>query len=137
MANWRISGILSAAQGRPLTANTTGGSRETDFNEDNVIFDRVPFIGRNTFRGSGRVTLDLGVTKMIPVGERARAEIILQAFNIFNTPVFTFFNDDFFTSTRTGGSSSRVFELRPNPDFRQPTSSRRARDIQLGFRFTF
>ncbi|MFQ5663025.1 MAG: TonB-dependent receptor domain-containing protein [Terriglobia bacterium] len=144
LANWRISGILSAAQGRPLNTNTTGGSRETDFNEDNVIFDRVPFIGRNTFRGSGRVTLNLGVTKMIPVGERARAEIILQAFNIFNTPVFTFFNDDFFTSTRTSdpslpgpSSARRVFELRPNPDFRQPTSSRRARDIQLGFRFTF
>jgi Carboxypeptidase regulatory-like domain len=45
-------------------------------------------LGRNTLRGFGAVQLDMSVRRVIPIGERVRLNLGVQAFNIFNHPNF-------------------------------------------------
>jgi hypothetical protein len=44
---------------------------------------------RNFFRGPGRTNLDLALAKTTPITERLKAELRLEAFNIFNHPEFS------------------------------------------------
>ncbi|RMG50376.1 MAG: TonB-dependent receptor [Acidobacteria bacterium] len=137
LGGWSLSGIARFATGRPFSAEAGGGASATDFNEDNVIFDRIPFFGRNTFRGPGQNQIDLSVRKRIRWGEKKFVEFIYQVFNIANHPQFSFVNRSMFDSRRTGGTRNRRFFLIPRNDFGQPLSARRNRDMQFGVKVSF
>ncbi len=47
-------------------------------------------IGHNSFRGPSGFYSDLSVTKAIPINERVRAQFRMDAFNVFNHPVYAF-----------------------------------------------
>jgi len=47
-------------------------------------------IGYNSFRGPRGFYSDMSITKDIPIGERVRGQFRMDAFNIFNHPVFNF-----------------------------------------------
>jgi hypothetical protein len=139
LGNWSWSGIATLASGRPISAevNSVSSSADTDFNEDNVIFDRVPLFGRNTFTGPNQRQIDLGLRKEFKIGEKKEFEFIYQVFNVANHAQFTVVNRSLYDSARTGGINNRRFVLTRRNDFLAPISARRNRDMQFGFKFKF
>jgi hypothetical protein len=47
-------------------------------------------IGRNSFHGPRGFYSDLSVVKVFPIGEKLRAQFRMDAFNVFNHPVYAF-----------------------------------------------
>ncbi len=89
-------------------------------------------LGRNTIRTPGELDLDLGLSRDIPIRERVKAKIGLEAFNILNhtnlgaqTTALT---------VTTNASNQPVFN---SPGFGLITSARAARFLQLVARIEF
>ena len=81
LGGWSTSYILTAQSGQPYTA-TIGF---TDLNNDgNTRNDRVPGLGRNTFRLPNTWSLDPRITRDVPLRERVKLQFIAEAFNVFN-----------------------------------------------------
>jgi hypothetical protein len=80
IGGWSLSGIISAQTGQPYS-NGVGGDPN---NDGNSFSDRVPQDGRNTNYAPTIANWDLRVTKSIPIGERVRFSMALDAFNAFN-----------------------------------------------------
>ncbi len=80
-----IGGVESIASGRPY-AITAG----VDINGDGSTADRPydqasgNFLPRNSGKGSATYSTDLFLQKNLPVGERARLQFRVEAFNVFN-----------------------------------------------------
>ena len=51
-------------------------------------FPNASTVGRNTLRTGGTNNFDLNLTKVIPLGEKRRFELRLEALNAFNHPQF-------------------------------------------------
>lgn len=80
LGGWQLSGIFTAQSGLPYS-----GMLNFDLNNDgNNNNDRMPGLGRNTFRLPGSVSLDPRVTKNLPIRENVRLQFIAEAFNVFN-----------------------------------------------------
>lgn len=80
LGGWQLSGIFTAQSGQPYSAFLN-----SDLNNDlNSRNERVPGTARNTYTNPTLVTLDPRITKSIPIGERARLQLIGEAFNVFN-----------------------------------------------------
>ena len=57
-----------------------------DVNHDgNPLSDRVGTLRRNTYKGDKYANLDVRLSRVIRLSERARAEVIAEGFNVFNT----------------------------------------------------
>jgi hypothetical protein len=69
--------------------------------------------GRNTLRGPGQVTVDAALTKLTVIGS-IRTEIRLEAFNVFNHPVFA--NP---VNTIGGANAATISSLMPFTPMRQ------------------
>ncbi len=144
---WQMTGIFSAQTGLPFTPvlnfdpSNTGttarpnrigvGSLPSDERSPQQWFDTSAFAtptsfvfgnsGRNILRGPGFRNLDLGLSRLIRLTERANLEFRAEAFNLFNTPQFGLPNATLGVAT-TGTISSVV-----NPQ----------RQLQLALRFAF
>ncbi len=81
LSDWHLSGILTAQSGQPYSAVLN-----FDLNNDgNLATDRTPGLGRNTFTLPSAVSLDLRVTRTVPLKNgRERLEFSWEAFNVFN-----------------------------------------------------
>jgi carboxypeptidase family protein len=80
LGNWQVSMILSAQSGKPYT-----GLVNSDLNNDsNQYSDRIPTEGRNSFNLPASWTLNPRLSKLCNLGERARLELLVEAFNVFN-----------------------------------------------------
>ena len=79
--HWELSMISQEQSGRPFNALVTG-----DPNADgNNANDRSPAVGRNTIRGTWFETVDIRLTRDIPLfHERVRLRLIAEAFNSTN-----------------------------------------------------
>ncbi|OLD22588.1 MAG: hypothetical protein AUJ01_00115 [Acidobacteria bacterium 13_1_40CM_3_65_5] len=76
----RISGLVSVESGRPF--NIFAGR---DFNLDgNPNSDRPALIGRNAYEGPSYASVDLRVARDLPLNTRARVELMLDVFNLFD-----------------------------------------------------
>ena len=118
--DWFQTGfVLSAGTGRPYNL-TTG----RDDNQDGIANDRPFGVNRNTLQGPGFLSLDLRVAKEISLssrkGDGPRVGFTADAFNVLNKVNYPGY---------IGNLSSPFFGL--------PVSSRPARRLQLGMRFTF
>jgi outer membrane receptor protein involved in Fe transport len=129
LSGWSLSAIFTAEDGRaysPLVG--------ADLNNDgNRFTDRVPGVGRNTFVGPGFASFDPRITKEIRFHERARIQLIGEAFNAFNRANFSGINNTFYSLT---GSGSTALLVR-NAAFGRPTSTTEPRIVQLAAKIIF
>lgn len=145
LGGWEISAILTAGSGQPY-AGLVGGDPNGD---GNSLTDRLPTEGRDHFVLPATWSLDPRFAKSIHFSERAKLQLFVEAFNIFNhfnvpavkpteyvfnsttlllTPQFTGVNA-FGLPTNSGSGS--------NYPFAGPVQLNGARIFQLGARVSF
>ena len=98
LADFSVAPILELSSGRPLniiTGTDTNGDLQSSNDRPSVDANGVLFaptatpftsgtLGRNLGITHSYASLDLRVTKAIPLGERLRLDIIAEGFNLFN-----------------------------------------------------
>jgi outer membrane receptor protein involved in Fe transport len=93
LQGWELSGILTAQSGQPYS-----GLINFDLNNDGVFAtDRTPGLGRNTFYMPASISLDPRLTRNINIGERAKLQLIWEAFNVLNHANITYVNNTQYT----------------------------------------
>jgi len=140
LRGWQVGGILTAQSGQPYS-----GLVNFDLNNDgNLASDRTPGLGRNTFTLPKAVSLDLRLTRMVPVkGERTRLEFSWEAFNVFNHANVTAVRTQQFAVSRnavdcgTGVPQCLVPLATGLSAFGTPTATSGPRILQLAARFVF
>jgi hypothetical protein len=160
LGGWQVSGILTLQAGRPVTAQLVGdwsrtGGRTRDrphivgdpnkgpktpnsfWNENAFALpERGTFGngGRNTLIGPGMRQFDMAVMKNFPLGsdESRRVQFRMEAFNIFNHPVFGQPNG---TIRITGNELD--FDRSNYGVIRSTLVNTTARQIQLGLKIYF
>src|SRR5262249_12213448 len=79
--SWQLGLITQIQSGRAFNEIATGDPG----NDSNTANDRVPGAGRNTIRGPGFATVDLRLSKDIPLqAERVRLRLLVEMFNATN-----------------------------------------------------
>jgi hypothetical protein len=116
----QMSYIFTCASRLPF--NVLAGN---DRNFDTNFNDRPVGVGRNTGRGFDHASLDLRLSRRFRLTERARFEIIAEAFNALNRTNFQLPNNIFGTG------------LTPLASFGRPTAADSPRQIQFGLRASF
>ncbi|MGB7621046.1 MAG: carboxypeptidase regulatory-like domain-containing protein [Terriglobia bacterium] len=154
--DWQFGGILTFADGHPITPTISGGISLTPSvsaaaggptstgttNGTNASL-RVPFEAPGSFTSTGQATVDLRFARNFKITERAKFQFIWEGFNIFNRANFTAFTA---TQFRAGtqslvGKNLTVNLLAPNATspFLGPTAASSffggAREFQLGLKF--
>lgn len=105
VGGWSLSGIITAQTGQPYS-NLVGGDPNNDGNSFN---DRVPGQGRNVLYGPTISNWDLRATKSIPIYERIRLSLSLDAFNAFNQANFLASNIRAGRYNFSGGGTTNTF----------------------------
>jgi hypothetical protein len=129
LSDWSVSGIFTAEAGRPFSAKVGG-----DLNNDgNRFSDRVPGFKRDSFTGPEFISFDPRITRDIRFGERARLQLIAEAFNVFNRANFTGVNTTLYNLVGSGATAS----LARNVSFGLPTTTTDPRIIQIAAKIIF
>jgi len=76
---WSMSWIAALQSGQPYSEQVTN-----DLNNDGNRFNDIVPGSRNTHRLPTSYNLDMRVSRRIPLGPKARLELIGEAFNVFN-----------------------------------------------------
>jgi len=136
---WQLSGILTAQSGQPYS-----GLVNSDLNNDgNSRTDRAPGLGRDTFYLPNFVSLDPRITKNIPIHERVKAQLILEAYNSLNRTNYTSVSATQFSTGGTGCAAGVTICLGPpKTPFQTPLSTQLnfspgSRIVQLSGKITF
>jgi hypothetical protein len=87
-------------------------------------------IGRNSFHGPRGFYSDLSVVKVFPIGEKLRAQFRMDAFNVFNHPVYAFSANNGANPCIdcSGGNNGKITGLEGGTTMRQ---------LQFAIRFDF
>lgn len=121
---WAVSWIGTIESGQPYSATITN-----DVNRDgNTRNDIVPG-SRNSYTLPTRYTVDLRLSKRIPLGQRVRLELIGEAFNLLNSTNIT--------TQRTGLYTFTAGALVPQGNFGQDLGAADPRIVQLAAKLTF
>jgi hypothetical protein len=132
---WQLSGIFTAQSGRPYS----GYVPNIDLNRDgNPVTDRTPGLARNTFSHPTTISLDLRLTREIPV-RRVRLQASCEAFNVFNRANIQDVKTAQF-SRSTSPSDCGIAGtpcLVPDETFGTPVAAREPRAIQFAVRIVF
>lgn len=155
---WKVNNIVTVQDGPPITGSISGGAlgsfRETTTgplirnigggHNGSGGSNRVPFIGRNSFRMPSRSSWDMRIAKDFHVTERNVFEFIFEAFNLLNTTNFTQVDTvQFFQVTNpvVADRTLRPNVFQPNPNFLRGQLAGntifRERQIQFAFRYRF
>lgn len=136
---FKFSGVATAGDGFPVSASTSGSTSAPGIPALSSGplgvrgSSRAPWLGRNTFTSPGSFNVDFRVARDFRVTERARLELIWEAFNIFNRT-----NVTSVVGTAFNVSGTR---LTARNDFLSPSQTSnffiRERQMQLGARFRF
>ena len=143
LSGWTIAPVFVAASGQPYTPTTSGNPPSGLGNAASGILgaqgsSRVPFLGRNSYRYPGTNNMDLRIARSFHIRERAKAEIIAEAFNLYNH-----FNATSVTTLMyTVGGTAAAPALNYNATFGAITNANNnnvlgPRQIQLGARVNF
>jgi hypothetical protein len=143
LGGWQLSGILTAQSGQPYSALVN-----FDLNGDsNSRTDRTPGIGRDTFYLPNFVSVDPRITKSIPLTERVKAQLILEAYNAFNRVNYTSVSTPQYsastsTTTCAGTPKPNLCLVAPRTPFQTPLSTQLnfspgSRIVQLSAKITF
>lgn len=106
----------------PFPVDAPAGS---DLNRDGVVNDRAPGLARNSFRAYDFFVIDFRLTKILPIGDKNRLELVAEAFNLLNRTNYDAVN----TSYGPGPA--------PVSTFRAPVSAYDPRQIQFGVKVSF
>jgi len=103
--NWQLATITSISTGQPLTESLSVSSPLTAAQvtalglPSNLAFtstlngfggsSQVPFLGINTLRLPNAYKVDARISKIIPAGERFKATLNFEVFNLTNTIAYT------------------------------------------------
>lgn len=157
--DWQLSPIYAAQSGLPYSLVTSGNPpTSTTSTTDPVTGDvttvtikplgggvngsngrkGIDVIGRNTFQMKRTINMDMRLSKRVRFGDRYSAEVLGEAFNIFNHQNVTGVNN---TGYFVGGTFAAP-TLSFNSPFGSVTNSNSnfaysPRQIQIGFRFFF
>jgi hypothetical protein len=135
---WSVAAILTG-QSAPAYSAYVG----FDLNNDtNARTDRVPGIGRNTFRGFTFWGFDPRVTREVRFGEQVKLQFIFEAFNMFNKTNFRTIGLAGSTPSVNSiqfaaGTGANAGKLVRRSDFGTPTENLDPRVIQLAAKFVF
>jgi hypothetical protein len=130
-----LSSIVTVASGRPynilagadLNGDGDGGAFPPDRARATPA-DPASSVGRNAGTMPWQATVDLRVSKRVPLGPRAAVEGIVEVFNLFNRTNYTEVNNIFGTGAYPGS---------PLPTFGRFEQAGPPRQIQLGARVSF
>lgn len=136
--HWTIAPIVHISTGKPFS-DYIGGDAPIATCAGCLGFmgtggqDRLPFLGRNTFRYGNLYNVDLRLARHIHFGERRSLELLAEAFNLFNHQIITSRSDTYYTVYNN--------TLEYDSNFNTPTAAAntiyREREIQLGARLHF
>ncbi len=144
---WRLSGIITASDGVPLTGFISGslsaatGATVTASPNGSGGSSRTPFLARNSFRGTGFANVDFRIARDIKVTERTRFEIIWEAFNLFNRVNLTSFSTLQYriASSSVDPTGLRQVRLTSDPGFLQARAASTTlwgpREFQFAIKF--
>jgi hypothetical protein len=121
------TGFTSANNGT-LNGYTSGG-----------LGGRVPFLPINSLDVGRAAKMDVRLSKMVPVTERAKAMFTFDAFNVFNHPYYSSVNNRMYVLSTVAGVptltyQSNVGQVTASQGFPDGTVARR---LQLGLRFVW
>jgi len=100
-----------------------------DLNRDGVVNDRLPFVSRNSLRGSGLSQEDAQIKRYFTVRDRLNLAAYVQAENLLNT--------NNLNCNTTIGCSGAVVNTVNSSRFLQQTSARTSRNVQIGLSVKF
>jgi hypothetical protein len=135
LGGWQLSAIWTWQSGQPYTSIVGA-----DLNSDgNSRYDRVPGVGRNTFRLPEYISFDPRISKTFSLAERLKLQLFGEAFNVFNHPNVTGVNTTAFSrSTSTTVCGTGVTEcLVPSASFQRPTFTGGPRILQISAKVSF
>jgi Carboxypeptidase regulatory-like domain/TonB dependent receptor len=131
---WTIAPIFNWFSGARYTGNVSAGSltgSQAGGLNGSLGSTRFALVPRNFFKQPSIQYLDLRVSRRFPIGERARVEVLADAFNFFNRTQVTGVNTTLYNLSGT--------TLTFNTPFGQTTAADstlfRERQVQLGVRF--
>ena len=136
LSGFQLSPIVTLQSGRFLSP-TIGNAPDLQ-NDGNTRNDRPPGVGRNTFEAPGYATVDLRVTRDVPIRESVRLRMAFEAFNLLNRANFGNINpsvNSIITAQYNFNAATRV--LTPNPTFGAPNDTFDPRILQLSAKITF
>jgi len=97
LGGWELAGVFNAQSGQPYTAVVN-----SDLNGDgNSRNERAPGTFRNQFNLPAIYTVDPRITRNISITERARVQLIAEAFNLFNHQNITGVKTTLYATSRT------------------------------------
>ena len=157
--DWELAPIYAAQSGLPYSLVTAGtppsiATSSTDPATGNITTvtyralgsgingsngrKGIDVIGRNTFQMKRTIDMDLRISKKVKFGDHYSAEVLGEAFNLFNHQNVTGVNN---TGYIIGGTATAP-TLSFNSSFGSVTNSNSnfaytSRQIQIGFRFLF
>jgi outer membrane receptor protein involved in Fe transport len=112
-----------------------------DVNGDGYPFsDRVGNIGRNTYRGDSSYTTDVRVQRVLNLGERLKADVSAEVFNLFNRQNVVGMDTAYGAATFLGAVPHKFgdgISSPANPTFGTPNYVAPARQVQLAMRLNF
>jgi hypothetical protein len=112
-------------------------------NDGDFATDRTPGLGRNTFYMPSTASLDPRVTRNISIKERAKLQIICEAFNVLNKANIAGVNNvqysvsGYSSDCGIAGSPCLVPQTQGLSAFGTPTASSGARVMQLAVKVIF
>jgi len=123
-----VTGNITTVSAKPLGGGVNGSNGRKG----------IDFVGRNTFQMKRTIDMDLRLSKKVRFGDRYSAEVLGEAFNLFNHQNVTGVNN---TGYFVGGTATAP-TLSFNSPFGSVTNSNSnfaytSRQIQIGFRFLF
>jgi hypothetical protein len=121
----QLSLILQINSGLPFSIRSS-----TDLNADGVTNDRPIGVDRNTGRFGNVYNLDFRYSRFIPIGGAQRAEIFVEAKNLFNRQNVSSVN-------RVIATSAAGVPVVPIPDVFPGTAGYDQRIFQVGFKVAF
>jgi hypothetical protein len=89
LGHWSFSGIVQAQNGKRYSILLGNDPN----NDGNRFTDRANGVGRNTNTLPAQVSFDIRVQHDFPIYERAKFQLLFEAFNLFNRPNFSDVNN--------------------------------------------
>ncbi|MEW6730189.1 MAG: TonB-dependent receptor [Acidobacteriota bacterium] len=134
LRDFQVSSIMTIESGRPYNLIT---GVDLDGNGDAPPGDRPLRIGRNAGQTPGFATVDLRVTRAVPINERVRVQGFFEVFNLFNRVNISNIVDTFPPDVQGRFNLPPQKDGRfivPKENFRKSFASRQC---QIGLRVTF
>jgi Carboxypeptidase regulatory-like domain/TonB dependent receptor-like, beta-barrel len=135
LRNFELSSIVTLQSGRPFTLFVGFDAN----NDGNPVTDRVSNVSRNTYRGDSLQTVDLRLSRAFHLNERARLNLAIDAFNLFNRAnvdeVFSVYGAPDFSGAPPSHFGDGI--TGPSGAVGAPRTAFNPRELQFSAKFTF